>query len=60
MENIETKQYTFEWLMGHWTNEQENQKVPRIKWKWEHNIPESMGSKERSSRMEIFSYKCVH
>jgi hypothetical protein len=36
---METEQYTAEWSVGHQRNNGESQKLPRIKWKWKHNLP---------------------
>lgn len=40
---METKQHAIEWGMNPWRNQAETVYIPRIKWKWNHNIPKSKG-----------------
>ena len=41
--------------MGQWRNKRGNQKLPLDKWKWKHNIPESMGHSKSCSKREFHS-----
>jgi hypothetical protein len=46
--------------VGNWRNKGRNWTVPRIQWKWNYNLAESVGhSKDHANRKDN-SYKCLH
>lgn len=50
---MEVEQWTFLRSVGNWRDQEENLKIPRTKWKREHNKPESVGYSESSSMRDF-------
>ena len=49
---MESKQYITKWPMDHWRNEI---KIPRDKWKQNHNDPKPMKYSKSGSKREVYS-----
>jgi hypothetical protein len=37
-----------------------NEKIPRIQWKWTHNLLEPLGHGKDSTKRKIYSYEHLH
>jgi hypothetical protein len=46
---LEVEQYIAQQSVGYRRNKGGCQKVPKIKWKWKHNLSEPMGTQQRQS-----------
>jgi hypothetical protein len=42
--------------MGHWRNQGGDLKIPRIKWKWKHSLPEPLGYSKCNSKRKVYEY----
>jgi hypothetical protein len=56
---MKTEQYTTEKTVDDWKNKRMSKKVPRIQWKWEHNLPESVGHSKGHAKGKVHSCKCL-
>jgi hypothetical protein len=58
--HMKTEQYILLWSVDHPRNKGKNKKIPRVKWKWKHNLPEPLGHSKGSAKRKICSYECLH
>ena len=51
---MEIKQHVSK-LTGYWRNQKGNKKISRNKWQWKYDNSKPMGSRESSSKREVYS-----
>ena len=54
---MEIKQCSPESSMGQGRNQGRNLRLPKIQWKWPHNIPKFMGHNESSVKRQVHNTK---
>ena len=56
---METEQFSTELPLSKKGNEKRNERLPKIQWKWIHNIPKPMGQNLSSAKRKVHITKCL-